>query len=116
MGADADADVEVAGEREFGGCAGGFELSVFTGDEGVEKVAAFFDADGFGRGDVGLDFVGVRAARVAELERGEADSVDGDVDAGRVAVEGLADHQYSLAMGIAACAEEGDIGGETHVA
>ena len=59
--ADADADVEVAGERELGGCAGGLEIAVFAGDEGVEKVAAFFDADGFGRGDVGFDFMGVDA-------------------------------------------------------
>ena len=35
---------------------------------------------------------------------------------GRVAVERLANHEHGFAMGIAACAEEGDVGGEGDVA
>ena len=80
MCANADADVEIAGEREFDGCAGGLKFTVFTGNECVDEVAVFFNADGLRRGYVGLDFMRVGAGGVAELQRGEAASVHGDID------------------------------------
>jgi hypothetical protein len=58
----------------------------------------------------------VGAGRIAELERGEADAVEGDIDGGRGAIERLADHQNRFAVRIAAQAEEGDVRGERDVA
>jgi hypothetical protein len=59
--------------------------------------------------------VRIGAGGVAELQRREAASMDGYVNGRRVSVEGLADHEHGLAMGIPAAAEEGDIRGEDNV-
>jgi len=116
VGADADADVEVAGEGELDGGAGGVELAVGAGDEGIEEVAALFEADAGGRGDGGLNFVVVAVGLEAELHRCEAVAVARDVDRGGAGVEGLADHKDGFAMGVALVALEGDVGGKSDVA
>ena len=85
-------------------------------DEGIEEVAALLDANGLWRGDMGLDFVGIRAWSVAILERGESDAVHGDVDGRAVAVERLAQHEHGFAMRIPTGTEEGNVGGEGGIA
>ena len=116
MGGDAEADEELAGEGEANGGTGGVKLAVGAGDKGVEAVAAFFEADAVRGGFGGLDLMGVVAGGVAELERGEAVAVEGDVDGGRAGIEALADHQDGLAVLVAAGTDEVDVGGEAEIA
>ena len=89
---------------------------VFSGYEGVEEVASLFKAHGLWGGDVGLDFMGVAAGGVAELERSEAAAVDGDVNRNRWALQGLAHHENCLAVGVADSAHEGDAGADDDIA
>ena len=81
--AETQADVELAGEGEADGGAGGVELAVGTGDEGVEAVTALYEADAMGCVLGEFDLVGVVVGGVAELEGGETVAVEGDIDGGR---------------------------------
>jgi hypothetical protein len=75
--------------------------------EGV--LAAFFDSQARGRGDVGLDFVGKSAFGIAVLKRSKAAAVQRDVGIGGVGVETLTDHDDGFAMLVHALADEGDV-------
>ncbi len=60
--------------------------------------------------------MGECASLGTELQGGHSVAVPGDIDVGRIRVQTLAEHQYRLAMFIAAGAEEADIGGEHGIA
>src|SRR5579859_1312735 len=71
-----------------------------------EVIAVLFDFEVLGRPERGLDFAREAAFFVAELERGHAIAVEGDVGVGRIGVQRRTHHKKRLAMRIHAFADK----------
>src|SRR5665213_1229756 len=83
---------------ELDGCASLVKRLAVIGEKHGEDVAAFFQADALGRIDDHFGALRVDAFGATVLQGGEPGAVLRGVCIGAISVEGLANHQNSLAM------------------